>query len=117
MDDATDLLALRKDVLVARAALQRLKIARDVEALRGSLRWPRTVAAVAASRPARSALMALLLLLGGPGRAVRLVGAAAGIVGVIKLWQALAARREAALESPHPTPRLDDEAREAHGGT
>jgi hypothetical protein len=49
MSSASELLALRKEVLLARSSLQRLKSARAAGALRESLRWPRAAAAVVAS--------------------------------------------------------------------
>ncbi|MGZ5039731.1 MAG: hypothetical protein ACXWBQ_03235 [Usitatibacter sp.] len=72
-------------MLVARASLQRLKVSRELDALRESLRWPRAVAAVAASAPARSVLFGALLLVLGRGRVAKLVRVAAGAVALVKL--------------------------------
>jgi hypothetical protein len=85
MSSASELLALRKEVLLARSSLQRLKIARDAGALRESLRWPRAAAAVVASPQGRSVLFGALLLLAGRGRFARLVRGTAAIVGLGRL--------------------------------
>lgn len=85
MNSARELLALRKELLVARSSLQRLKIARDLGALHESLRWPHAAAVIAASPPARSVLFGLLLLLGGRGRFTRMLRGAAAILAVAKL--------------------------------
>lgn len=85
MTSSRELLALRKEVLVARAALQRHKIGHDLDLLREDLRWPRAVAAIASSPPVRSALFGVLLLVVGGGRLARLVRAAAGLVAIVKL--------------------------------
>lgn len=85
MNSSRELLALRKELLVARASLQRLKVGHELDALRESLRWPRAVAAVAASAPVRSMLFGLLLLVLGRGRVASLVRAAAGAVALVKL--------------------------------
>lgn len=91
MSSPRELLALRKEVLVARATLQRLKVACEVEALRENLRWPRAVAAIAASPPARSALFGLLLLVTGRGRLARFVRIAAATLALTRLAGRLAA--------------------------
>ena len=85
MTDARELLALRKEVLVARSSLQRLRIGRDLGRLRESLHWTQTAAAIASSSRGRSALFGALLLLPGRGRLVRLVRGAAAIVAVARL--------------------------------
>lgn len=101
MNSPRELLALRKEVLVARASLQRLKIGGELDALRESLRWPRAVAAIAASPQGRSVLFGLLLLLAGRGRVARLVRAGAGAVALVKLVSMFA------RPAPHPAPGGD----------
>ena len=88
-----ELLALRREVLVARASLQRATIAREVEELRGSLRWPQAAASIAASPLARSLAFGALVLVVGRGRLARLVRLAAAAVGALKLASALARRK------------------------
>ncbi len=85
MGRAADNLALRKQVLLARSAMLRLKAVHEADAVRERLRWPRAVTAIAASSRGRSALFGLLMLLAGRGRLARLVGGAAAIVAVVKL--------------------------------
>jgi hypothetical protein len=84
-----ELLALRKDLLVARAALQRLRVRRDTDALRESLRWPRAATAFATSPRGLSITFALLLAVAGRGRLARLVRAAATLVALARLAYAL----------------------------
>ncbi len=96
MNSARELLALRKEVLVARASLQRLKIGAELEALREDLRWPRAVVAIATSRPVRSALFGALLILAGRGRAARLVRTAAAVAALFKMAGWFAQRTPAA---------------------
>lgn len=95
MSKARETLALHKEVLVARASLQRLRVERDVLALRQGLRWPLVGVALASSPTARAGLFALLTLAGR--RAPRLLGRAAvvaalAVVAVRMLRRAPAAR-------------------------
>lgn len=90
MSSRRELLALRREVLVARASLQRVAIARDVETLRGSLRWPRAAASIAASPLARSLVFGALVLIAGRGRVGRLIRLAATALSAMKLAAALA---------------------------
>lgn len=90
MNSPRELLALRKEVLVARASLQRLKVGHELEALREGMRWPRAVAAIATSPPVRSLLFGLLLLVVGRGRVARLVRLGAGAVALAKVAGAFA---------------------------
>ncbi|MBK6981615.1 MAG: hypothetical protein IPH30_09095 [Betaproteobacteria bacterium] len=66
MPERPDDLALRKEILVARASLCRLKIRLHAGTLRQGLTWRHAVAGVAGSAPARDA--ALLLVAEGVGR-------------------------------------------------
>ena len=83
---------MRRELLVARASLQRATIARDIDTLRGSLRWPQAVASFGASPLARSLVFSALVLLARHGRVARLLGLAAGALGAVKLTLALARR-------------------------
>jgi len=80
-----ELLALQKDLLVARGALQRLRILQEAAALGESFRGPKTLLAVAASTPVRTALFGLLLLVAGRGRVARGVSIAAVVIALAKL--------------------------------
>lgn len=98
---ALELLALRKQVLIARAGLQRLQFAAHAESAREGLRWPRLAASLAASPPARSALAGLLVLAGRRWRILRL---AAGVLTAAKIASSLWAhtRRETDRREPPP---------------
>jgi hypothetical protein len=61
MNRQTEELALRKQLLVARSALCRLKIRREAGALREGLTWRNAATAVANSSPARAAAFDLVL--------------------------------------------------------
>jgi hypothetical protein len=114
VNSALELLALRKEVLVARAALQRLQVRREIEVIREDLRWPRALVAIAASRPARSALLGALVVLAGRGRLARLVGAAAAVTAIVKASGLFAPRAPAqdgaggAGVPPNPRPGIAD---------
>jgi hypothetical protein len=105
-----DLLALRRDVLVARSAMLRLRAARDVEALRESLSFSGIAASVAASvagsRRARSvAFGTLLVFLGGRrlSKAVRFAAAVLAGAKLVRFVRRYAARRPAAATSSQST--------------
>lgn len=89
MAERATLLEARRQVLVARSAVQRLEIARDVHALRASFSAPRTALALAASAP----VIALLARLAGRGRFARLVRVAAVGFAVVRVARAFLARR------------------------
>ena len=92
MGSAPELLALRKEVLVARASLQRLRAGVEIEGLREILRWPRAATSIAASPEGRSMLFGLLLLVAGRTRAGRIVRWAGAGVLVAKVVSLLARR-------------------------
>jgi hypothetical protein len=92
VSDALELLALRKEVLVARASLQRLKAGIEIDALRESTRWPRVASSIAASPQGRSMLLGLLLAAAGPTRAGRLIRWAGGVVLVARVVSLLAGK-------------------------
>ena len=82
MSERQELLRLRRDVLVARSAMLRLRAARDVEALRESLHFSRLATSVTRSTRARSMLFGtLLVVLGGRGLSRMLRLAAAIVAG------------------------------------
>lgn len=94
MSSRAELLALRREALVARASLQRVTVARDLEALRSSLRWPRAVASIGASPLARTLVVGAVTLVAGRGRVARLVRLAAAVLAAVKLAAALARPKE-----------------------
>jgi hypothetical protein len=85
MNSDMELLALRKQVLVARVTLQRLEAAAAVGELRDSFRWPRAAAAIAGSTPGRSLLASLLLLVARRGGFARIAGVAGVALALIQL--------------------------------
>lgn len=91
MNESREILALRKDLLVARAQLQRLKIAREVGELRAGLSW-RNAATTLTSSPGRSLGFGLLLLLVGRSKVANLVRIAAGAVALAKVAGVFAKR-------------------------
>jgi hypothetical protein len=90
MSDSRELLVLRREVLVARASLQRLRAARDLDTLREGLSWPGAVASIATSTAGRSVLLGLIVLVAGRGRAARIVRLAGAAILVAKLVAGLA---------------------------
>lgn len=82
--EAADL-ALRKEVLLARSALCRLKIRYQSSMLRESVSWRRVGAAVAGSAPAREALFLLVAEGLGRYRVARWLALAARAIAVAKL--------------------------------
>jgi len=64
MNRARETLAMRRELLVTRAALQRLRATHDVLALREGLRWPLAGGAWASSVPVRLGILGLLMLAG-----------------------------------------------------
>jgi hypothetical protein len=82
-----EILGARKQLLVARASLQRLKAAQAVEALHESLRWPRPAVALVTSPRAFSVIAALLLLVLARrrvGRAARWASVALALLRIFR---------------------------------
>lgn len=103
-----ELLALQKEVLLARSKLQRLRLAHELGILREQVRLPRGMAFVQSSQVRAFGFGALLLLL-GRSRLGRLVRIAAVVTAGVKLARELGVRRApppatAAAGSP-PAPR------------
>lgn len=95
MSESREILALRKDLLVARAQLQRLKIAEQAGQLRRGLNW-RNAATTFTSSPGRSLVFGLLLLVAGRSKVANVVRIAAGAVALVKVAGVFAARSAAA---------------------
>lgn len=106
MSESREILALRKDLLVARAQLQRLKIARQVGELRTGLNW-RNAASTLTSSPGRSLGFGLLLLLAGRSKVANLVRIAAGAVAFAKVAGAFAATRARSRRKKASSPDRD----------
>jgi hypothetical protein len=86
MNESREILALRKDLLVARAQLQRLKIARQAGELRESLSW-RNAASTLATSPSRALVFGLLLLVAGRGRMASVLRIGAGVVALARVFR------------------------------
>ena len=84
MSSELEMLGARKQLLVARVSLQRLQAARDVDAIRESLRW-RSLGNVATSRPALSLAVTALLFVLGRGRFARVARWASVAVALLKI--------------------------------
>jgi hypothetical protein len=83
MSREADLLALRKEVLVARSSFLRLKAAAEAQSVRESLTFREIGGAMAGSSGVRSALFGTLLLVAGSrglGKLVRMAGVAVALV-------------------------------------
>ena len=80
MSKEAELLALRKQLLVTRVAVQRLRIARELHTLREYARWPRLAASFLASTQARSLLATLLMMMARRTRLARVARIAAVVV-------------------------------------
>ena len=79
---------MRKEALVARAALQRLQLVAEAESIRASARLPAMAASLVSSPRVRSALAGLALLVAGRGRFGALAGVAGGVLALFKLFRA-----------------------------
>lgn len=86
MNESREILTLRKDLLVARAQLQRLKVTRQVGELRESLSW-RNAAATLATSPSRALVFGLLLLLAGRGRMASVLRIGGGVVALARFFR------------------------------
>src|SRR5258707_8485225 len=94
MSSELELLGARKQLLVARVSLQRLRAAHDVEALAQSLRGPGPMGLVA-RRPVLSLLVAgtlFALSRGRIGQATRWAGVAVALLRVVRGFAARSAR-------------------------
>jgi len=94
MSSRLDEIAARRELLVARGAVQRARAALEVGALRESLQWRRSAAGLATSPRARSALIGVALVLLGRGRAGRILRAATLAIAVFRLARSFARSRE-----------------------
>ena len=104
MNDRQELLQLRREMLVARSAMLRLRAVRDVRALRESLTFSAIATSVRGSTPARSMLFGTLLVaLGGRRLAGALRVAAAILAGarLVRLVGRYVGERPASAASSH----------------
>ncbi|NJD87897.1 MAG: hypothetical protein FIB05_07775 [Betaproteobacteria bacterium] len=85
MSESKDLLAIRKDLLVAQSSLYRLKVVRDAARVRESLSLGHVSSAIAGSSTAREVALGLLLTGLGSGRVSRLFRLASRTLVVARL--------------------------------
>jgi hypothetical protein len=77
MSRSLELVALRKELLVTRASVQRLRLAHQMGVLREELRLPRLAKGAMSSTAARGAIWPLVLMVAGRGRLGRWLRGAA----------------------------------------
>ena len=110
MNRRLELLQLRREVLVARSTMLRLRAARDVQALHESLSFSGIATSVTTSTRARSMLFGtLLVVLGGRGLAKALRLAAAVLAGakllrLVGRYVSRGSAGAASSRSPETTP-------------
>jgi hypothetical protein len=85
MSDAARDLALRKELLLARSSLYRLKLQGEVEAVRRSLSWPRAGMAIVSAGPARKLAFDLAVDVVGRDRVARYLTMAHRALAVARL--------------------------------
>ena len=90
MSEKLEVLAARKQLLVARSTLCRLQLVHESHALRRSLTTPRGIFSIATSAPVRPLLFSALLLVAGRSRFARLLRGAMMVLTVIKIVRAAA---------------------------
>ena|SRR5688572_19301030 len=95
MSSELEALVARKELLVARASLQRLQAANELAALRERLQWSRSVGSVLSSTGARSILVAVALLALRRSRFVRLARWAGIALTVVRIVRSVMGRRGA----------------------
>jgi hypothetical protein len=101
VSERDDVLALRKEVLLARSALCRLRIHRDVLNVREGLTFARAGTALAGSARLREAALGLAAAGIGGGRVARFIALAGRTVVIARLALAL---YRAARPAPPPRP-------------
>ena len=85
MNDRAGILAMRKELLLARSSLCRLKIRGEVEGIRSHLSWARAGVAIAGAVPVRAFAFSLALGALGRGRLARFVRLAGRALVVARL--------------------------------
>jgi len=110
VNNRLELLEHRRELLVARGALQRARVVGEFEALRSNLRFPRAAVTLAASPRARSLIAGAVLVLArrAPvGRLVRLAAIALAAGYVVRTALRIAAPDEEPVASREAPPQPD----------
>jgi hypothetical protein len=100
MNARLDRLARDKEILLARSALCRLHLGREVHSLRESLQWKRAAVAAARSPATRRIIVGLAVACLGLSRVARAVAVAGGIVLFAKLAVATIGTRHVRSAAP-----------------
>lgn len=90
MSARLDALAQERELLVARAALGRLRLRLRTQALRDSLSWRSAAVAAAAAPPVRRLAFDLVLAFVGAPRAARAIGLASRALSLARIVRAVA---------------------------
>jgi hypothetical protein len=88
---ASELLAQRKALLLARSSLYRLALAHEADLLRQSLQWRNLASSARSATGLRPLIFGALLLVAGRSRIARIVGVATRVIAVVKTVQAIRA--------------------------
>ena len=88
MNERRGEMSARKELLLARSRLHRMRMQHEARALRSALTTPRGMLAIASSSPLRPLLLSGLLMVAGRGRAARIVKIAMSVLTVVKLARA-----------------------------
>lgn len=88
MNERRAQLSARKELLLARSRLHRMRIQHEATALRTALTTPRGMLSIASSSPLRPLLLSGLLMVAGRGRAARIVKIAMSVLAAVKFARA-----------------------------
>ena len=86
---ASQLLAQRKALLLARSSLHRLALAHEADLLRQSLRWRNLASSARSASGLRPLIFGALMLVAGRSRIARILGVATRVIAVVKTVQAI----------------------------
>ena len=86
---ASELLARRKALLLARSSLHRLALAHEADLLRQSLQWRNLASSATSATGLRTLIFGALMLVAGRSRIARILGVATRVIAVVKMVQAV----------------------------
>jgi hypothetical protein len=86
---ASELLAQRKALLLARSSLHRLALEHEADLLRQSLQWRNLASSARSSTGLRPLIFGALLLVAGRRRIAGILGVATRVIAVVKTVQAI----------------------------
>jgi hypothetical protein len=85
MNKSLEALALRKQFILTRSALDRLQISRELHGLRSRMNWVGVGVATAGSMPVKSAILGLAIAKLGHGRIASVLSLASGTLLLFKV--------------------------------